>query len=276
MIGVIYKITNNINEKVYIGQTVQKIETRWKRHIRESKTNCRHLYCAMRKYGIENFSIEVIEECDTEDELDEREQYWINQYDSCNRGYNISKGGGGYRKYDVEEILNMWDKGFSVSDISLLLDIPYSTVEPYIRNYKADFREKSKSFKSATMMKEVSKYSLDGDYIETFIGLSIAAKSINRTVSAIGLCCSGINDSCGGYQWRYGDSKENIGAVKNTLYGNYIIKQYSKDMELINTFHTIAEASRETKICNISISKCCHNKIHTAGGFIWTKEVKNV
>ena len=60
----IYKITNKINNKVYIGKTLGTIENRWKSHIRDSKrTHCekRPLYSAFEKYGVENFIIEEVE-----------------------------------------------------------------------------------------------------------------------------------------------------------------------------------------------------------------------
>ena len=57
--GYIYKITNKINGKVYIGLTTTSIEQRWRGHINESKKCDRHLYASMRKYGIENFNIEI-------------------------------------------------------------------------------------------------------------------------------------------------------------------------------------------------------------------------
>ena len=79
MIG-IYKITNKVNYKVYIGQSIN-IEERWKHHklyysnkkLKEYNTK---FYRAIRKYGIENFDFEIIEECPIE-LLNEREKYWI-------------------------------------------------------------------------------------------------------------------------------------------------------------------------------------------------------
>ena len=60
---IIYKITNKINNKVYIGLTTRTLKYRWSTHITESKNlnNQKHLYRAMRKYGIENFTIEEID-----------------------------------------------------------------------------------------------------------------------------------------------------------------------------------------------------------------------
>ena len=75
----IYKITNDVNEKVYIGKTLRSVEKRWKEHIQDSKrehTENRPLYRAMNKYGIDNFHIETIEEC-SDELVEEREVFWI-------------------------------------------------------------------------------------------------------------------------------------------------------------------------------------------------------
>ena len=93
----IYKIINNINKKVYIGQTKRTIEIRWKQHLQEYKIKDYILYKAMRKYGIENFTIEVIESC-PEEELNEKEEFYIRKYNSYinfekSNGYNMTLGG---------------------------------------------------------------------------------------------------------------------------------------------------------------------------------------
>lgn len=93
MIG-IYKISNDLNNKIYIGQSTH-IENRWKQHV----------YCAlnpsrcnmtidfeMGKLGVSHFKIEVIEECQVKD-LDKREIYWISYFDSYKNGYNSTCGG---------------------------------------------------------------------------------------------------------------------------------------------------------------------------------------
>lgn len=98
MITGIYKITNQVNGKNYIGQAVD-IERRWHDHRSKYKNpkNEQHnslLYKAIKKYGIENFTFEIIEEC-LKNELDEKEKYWIKYYDSFNsdKGYNLTEGG---------------------------------------------------------------------------------------------------------------------------------------------------------------------------------------
>ena len=92
--GYIYKISNSINDKLYIGKTCTTLSNRWSHHISDYTKYDWHLYRAMRKYGIENFSIELVEECE-DNKLNEQEQYWINYYNSYNNGYNMTLGGEG-------------------------------------------------------------------------------------------------------------------------------------------------------------------------------------
>lgn len=104
MIG-IYKITNNITNKVYIGQSIN-IEKRWYEH--KYKAECIEdrsynsvLHNSMRKYGVEHFILEVLEEC-TIEELDTKEQFWIQQLNTISPyGYNILQGGQGSRKRTI-------------------------------------------------------------------------------------------------------------------------------------------------------------------------------
>lgn len=94
--GIIYQIYNNINDKVYIGQTMYPLNKRWGDHLSRARgtESCTRLYNAMRKYGLEQFHIKIIEECPNE-KLNEREIFWISFYDSMNpkKGYNMTPGG---------------------------------------------------------------------------------------------------------------------------------------------------------------------------------------
>ena len=92
MIG-IYQFTNNLNNKKYIGQS-KSIESRYKRHLAAAKSGAHSaLYAAIRKYGIENFSFSVVQECSLE-ELNDLEKYYIRTYNTrVPNGYNIMPGG---------------------------------------------------------------------------------------------------------------------------------------------------------------------------------------
>lgn len=91
---IIYYIKNKLNGKMYIGQTIHTLKYRMYRHVQKVKQNnpCK-LYQAIRKYGWENFEINVLCECSSKDELDEKETYYINYYDTYKNGYNMTLGG---------------------------------------------------------------------------------------------------------------------------------------------------------------------------------------
>ena len=94
----IYKITNLINNKIYVGKTKFNVSKRFDQHIKGSKnTKSRHYICrTINKYGKQNFIIEEIEHCDSPLELNEREKYWIKTLNSMSpNGYNLSPGGDG-------------------------------------------------------------------------------------------------------------------------------------------------------------------------------------
>ena len=106
VLGQIYIIKNNINNKVYIGQTIQDYKRRWHGHKHESKSIDRPLYRAMRKYGYDKFWVELIEDNIPYEELDEREIYYIKLYDCINpKGYNISPGGQSFRTEEERQAM---------------------------------------------------------------------------------------------------------------------------------------------------------------------------
>lgn len=114
--GYIYKITNLITNKIYIGQTTRTIDWRWKKHQRDSMCLTTKLDTklarSIRKYGVDNFIIEEVEHlanC-TQAELTSREHYWVLKLDTINNGYNIqdpivSRGGNTYAGKSEAEML---------------------------------------------------------------------------------------------------------------------------------------------------------------------------
>lgn len=107
----IYKITNIQNNKVYIGQTIRPIKDRFHRHINDAMNNIldTHFARAIRKYGPESFAIEEIDSASNQEELNQKEQYWIRYFNAIDDGYNetdaISKcGGNTYRSKTSEEM----------------------------------------------------------------------------------------------------------------------------------------------------------------------------
>lgn len=126
----IYKIINDINDRVYIGKTERDIQTRFKEHCRDYKRQDiknRPLYRAMRKYGIEHFQIKLIEETDSPNE---KEIYWIQYYNSYHNGYNATLGGDGMCIYNYDLILSSLQENPSpkavAAKIGCSVDVVYS------------------------------------------------------------------------------------------------------------------------------------------------------
>lgn len=110
--GYIYLATNTHNGKVYVGKTTQIVRQRWNDHLKEGRALRRlraenpcekvwgsHLNNAIVKYGELIWTIEILDQANSEDELNELEMFWISEYDSTNRkrGYNMTSGGDGFK-----------------------------------------------------------------------------------------------------------------------------------------------------------------------------------
>lgn len=93
---IIYKITNKTNKKSYIGQTVKILKIRWNEHC-QKRGGCTALYSAIKKYGKDNFDLEVITECKSIDEMNLRETFYIKLFNTlAHNGYNLTTGGNNF------------------------------------------------------------------------------------------------------------------------------------------------------------------------------------
>lgn len=110
-LGKIYLITNDINSKVYIGQTIQTLNKRFNGHCCYSKSDrsaSMYIKRAIHKYGRDKFHIHLLEECPI-DNLNDREKYWINYYNSYNTGYNLTLGGQDSNYFNLHKLENTVD-----------------------------------------------------------------------------------------------------------------------------------------------------------------------
>lgn len=203
----IYKITNNVNGKFYIGKTeYDDPYKRYTEHIRESKKNRskeskRAIYRAIRKYGIDNFSFDILEESYGLDNC-EREKYYIKLYDTYRNGYNETLGGDGrcclelndvevcsyYRKYNM---LNITAKHFNcdVTTIrKLLVRNGIHILAPSELNYKL-------------LSKKVAKIDpKTNKVIQIYNSIGDARREYNSHISDV---CNGKRKMCAGYIWKY-------------------------------------------------------------------------
>ena len=174
MKGKIYKIYNDINDKLYIGKTLSTIEERFKQHCHDRSRRQyekRPLYNAMNKYGEECFHIELIEECEIE-LLSQRECYWIEYYNTYHYGYNATKGGDGRQLYDYNLIVELYNKGLLIKEIADKLGCDAYVVRNALRAADIDSTINMMARKS----KSIAAYTLDGILVRRFPSQSDAAR----------------------------------------------------------------------------------------------------
>lgn len=190
MLGLIYIITNSINDKVYIGQTIQSLKDRWNEHCRKAHSKNEadmHIKRAIFKYGKKNFNIKELEKC-TIEELDEREIYYISLYDSFNKGYNSTKGGkSGAKplKLDTEQqqlCIELYKLGFSFRDIAKEFNVDKATVKHIIevnnipirstRTYKLSQEDRQRIIEESSYMSRkelMNKWNISKGYLSQLL-----------------------------------------------------------------------------------------------------------
>ena len=189
----IYKIVNDVNDKIYIGKTEFSIEKRFKEHCCDAFRNRnekRPLYAAMRKYGIKNFHIELIEETNIPEE---REVYWINFYNSYSKGYNATKGGDGKLLYDHETILTRLKVHPFPCDIAKEFGCSVDLIYDIAKYNKIVIKNKSQE-RAKELSKEISAYSKDGEFVMSFPSISEAARWCFKNKK-----CTNLNSGVGGH-----------------------------------------------------------------------------
>ena len=187
--GFIYKITNKVNGKSYIGQTIQNVKERFYQHC---ATKCSKavsnmaIHRAIKKYGKSNFTVEVIEEIDSAN-LNDRERYWIKYYNSYNNGYNSTKGGQDgckpFKDLDVESIIKEYNTGKSLRTLGTIFKVDKQTIKDLLirhnvelrttRTYKLSQKDRDKvleDFASGLSRKEIMiKWNISKSYLSQLI-----------------------------------------------------------------------------------------------------------
>lgn len=286
----IYKVTNNINGKIYIGQT-NNFEKRKREHILEKDDNS-IFHKALRKYGAENFTWQVIDFCNSKKQIDGMERFYILKYKSFKpNGYNMTKGGDGGSMWNAKPIVCLTldgeyvceydsasqaqiEYGYCNSDVLLCC----KNLAKRCRNkqfmYKDDYEKYGRKKyvpKIAHNIRGVIQCDLNGKYINEFHSVYEASKQTGVHRPSISSNLSGRYKTAGGYIFVY---KENypIKDISNHFRnkkGTRVLQIDIISNEVTNEYESVAEAGRKLHKNYKAIHNVLDKEDRTAYGFKW-------
>jgi group I intron endonuclease len=281
----VYKITNQIDGKVYIGETTRTIAARWSQHKSRAKKPeyTEYLYNAIRKYGIDNFTIEEITKCADEDRFKIETEYitqyrsWVG-FEDCN-GYNLTLSQEGVAPIMAQEILNCWNDGLTIVQISERLHINVKTISLSLKNNditQEQIFERRRLNSGKNSRKPVIQYDMNGEYINKYASISEAARAMNKTSpSQIQKSCAGkISLTAYGYIWQYEDDDniEEIVAILKTKNKKGVnkkaIQQFDLDGNFIQEYESASAAGRAFGKAHTAFAKAAREN-RVAYGYKW-------
>lgn len=217
IMGYIYRITNKINGKQYIGATSRTIQQRWVEHqsdVRNKWDKIKHrpFYQDLKKYGADSFIIEEIKQCQNED-LEKLECYYIEKYKTNKDGYNIAKGGSGKKLIEHESVIKKYNELGRVDEVAQSLHIDQGNASYILKSHGIKVKS-SYQILTEVYGKRVQRYSLDNEYLDAFDSMRKAAKQIaieqKKKMECIGgiaahiiQVCNGERQTAYGYKWKH-------------------------------------------------------------------------
>lgn len=261
----IYQIRNVSNNKLYIGSTNnfgKRKNSHFSKLSKQIHHSC-HLQRSYNKYGKENFVFEMLFTC-PDSELIRIEQYFINNY---RPEYNILKVAGSHKGKIVSQetrdklrTINLGKKQSEETKKKISLKL-----------IGKRFSEDEKDIKYKNRRRSVYKIDIKTlEILAEFKTITEAAKFANTYVSGISAAARGEIFSAGGFCWTFTDdySLDALKTRKNKRPGRQIV-QFDFNMNVINVYDSILEASKITNLCDTNIGSNLRNKTRHAGGFIW-------
>lgn len=239
---------------MYIGRTIQKESIRWRNHCieayntKDSNYNC-ILNHAIRKYGGENFTVKILESGIPDELLDERESYWIEHYKTYYRdnpkGYNMTRGGDGRQKIEVEKALEYWNEWLTIKEVAAKCNVSYPTAQRTLRSNDVDRKDSVRR----AIDKRTSEYyeNLKGE-TEIYYKLWLEGKTITEIHNITGKKGATISDYLNRF---YNVTPEEIRErkIKNAWKNaSKTLLQFALDGTLIQEWPNVKIASKELDI----------------------------
>jgi hypothetical protein len=160
----------------------------------------------MKKYGVENFSIEEIECCSAE-EASEREIYWIEYYGSFKNGYNATRGGDGKHYADYDLIVSLFREGKTNREIQKITNYDGATIKKALENGNISSEERILRGIESSYNPVAKLDKNTGEILEVYSSVAEATKKNPHTSRHIGQVCKGTRKTAGGFKWKYLDKE---------------------------------------------------------------------
>ena len=296
--GYIYLITNKINDKKYVGQTVTTIKNRTRQHFGNYKSKRKYaINLAIAKYGKDNFMVKEIDKIsaptkiELQEILNEKEIFYIQEYHSLasEYGYNLDKGGAScsyFSKpidvYDMEgNLIKEFDSAHETAryydvDVNTVLNVCTGKQNRSLKcplvifRYHGDAFDKYDTTLIIPNAKKIYQFTLDGRYINEYNGATEACNAIGNIISQTNIHHAARNNkTAGGYVWSY----ENKFKFKIEEYRNYVsVDKYSTDGKFLGNFKCVTDAGKSLNIDYVKtscITDVCSGKMLTAYGYVW-------
>jgi len=188
----VYIITNLVNNKKYVGQSVNP-QKRWYEHTRLSKLDSptQHIHRAMKCHGIDNFKFELLSECKSRDELNESEIEWISKLDTFNNGYNMTLGGECYLMSEEHK------QNISKAHLGK------KHTEEHRRNSSISKKGKYVGGLNPNAKKVIQLDKDTGEELTCWLSIADICRELKLNKSCIVECCRGTQKTSGGFKWGY-------------------------------------------------------------------------
>lgn len=291
----IYKVTNKINGKIYIGKTGNFKERRWQHERCYEKEDC-VFHRAIQKYGKENFEWEIIDEASGLENAYELEKKYIKEYNSHikDNGYNMTKGGAGGAAPNVRPIVCLTlsgkfvkkyesaaeaerEDGFNNVNVLLNCKEKLLTCKNHMFMFEDDYlKNGAKIYKKpkSPRARKIIQCDMNGNFINEYKSVQEAASKTGANRTTISGVLSGTYKSANGFIFIYKEDFpiKDISKYKKCKKGRKIAQVDINSGKIIKVFDRISDAGKELGVSYKPIHKVVDMPDRTAYGYKWISQ----
>nr|DAM78930.1 MAG TPA: intron associated endonuclease [Caudoviricetes sp.] len=287
----IYKATNKINGKSYIGKTVDYKTRVWQHRRCYEKENCK-FHDAIKKYGFESFEWDILEICNNESDACNLEIHYIELYNSYRDGYNENKGGvGGHnarsivcltldgeyvKRYDSAAEAELKD-GFCNSSVLLCCKNKQRACQNHLFMFEDDYlKNGARKYEKPdrTNMKRVVQCDSNGNFINKFESVKEAAEKTGSNRTTISGVLSKKYKTANGYIFVYEEDFpiKDLSIYQKKKKGKRVAQVDTKSGDIINVYDRMADAGKALGVNYKGIQKVVDMPFRTAYGYKWISQ----